>query len=123
MNSPPQEPGLPHHTRARARAKGGRPAQITLPVVEAIARHIAQGMPERAACHLMRPPVNYESFRAAKRRNPRLALVVEQAQAEFLAYALEIIRRDGQGSAGLQWLLERRHPEDFARKAVRQIRP
>lgn len=92
-------------------------------MVEAIARHIAQGMPERAACHLMRPPVNYESFRAAKRRNPRLGLVVEQAQAEFVFQALEIIRNDGPGSTGLQWILERRHPEDFARKTVRRIRP
>ncbi|MEQ2007997.1 MAG: hypothetical protein ABMA26_14465 [Limisphaerales bacterium] len=121
MMSPPSL----HHHRAHARARGkrqngGRPAQITLAVAVAIARHVAQGMPERAACHLMTPPVNHESFRAARRRNPQIGLVIEQAQAEFLFNALTIIHEDRPGSAGCRWILERRHPEDFARKVVRQ---
>lgn len=104
----------------RKQRRGGRPAQITLAVVEEIGKHVAQGMPERAACHLMSPPVNYESFRSAKRRNALLGLVIEQAQAEFLFRALTIIQVDGTGSAGYRWILERRHPEDFAAKAVHQ---
>ncbi len=104
----------------RKQRRGGRPAQITLAVVEAIAQHVARGMPERSACHLMTPPVNYESFRAAKRRNPQLRLVIEQAQAEFLFKALKVIQADGTGSAGYRWILERRHPEQFGQRAGRQ---
>lgn len=112
-----------HRARACARARGkrqkvGRPAQITLAVVKEIGKHVARGMPERSACHLMTPPVNYESFRSAKRRNPQLGLVIGQAQAEFIAHALKVIQADGIGSAGYRWILERRHPEDFAVKAV-----
>lgn len=105
-------------TPRKLRQKGGRPAQITLAVAEEIGKLVARGMPERSACHLMTPPVNYESFRSAKRRNPRLGLVVEQARAEFIAHALEVIQEDGIGSAGCRWILERRHPEDFAVKAA-----
>lgn len=120
----PQPSNLPqHHARTRTRGNqhnAGRPAQITVAVAEAIGALVAKGMPERAACHLMSPPVNHESFRAARRRNPKIGLVIERARAEFLAHALKVICTDGQGSAGLQWILERRHPEDFARKVVRQ---
>lgn len=112
-----------HQHRARARGTRqnvGRPAQVTLAVVGAIARHVAQGMPERAACVLMTPSVCYESFRSAKRRNARFALVLEQAQAQFLAHALTVIATDGPGSGGYRWLLERRHPDHFGPKAVRR---
>ena len=110
-----------HRARTRARGKrqkGGRPAQITLAVAEAIGALVAKGMPERSACHLMTPPVNHESFRAARRRNPQIGLVIEQAQAEFLFKALKVIQADGTGSAGYRWILERRHAEDFAVKTV-----
>lgn len=106
-------------SQQRKQRKRGRPAQVTLAAVEVIARHVAQGMPERAACALVTPPVNYESFRSAKRRNARFALVIEQAQAEFLAHALTVIAADGPGSGGYRWLLERRHPEHFGPMAVR----
>ncbi|MEQ2010348.1 MAG: hypothetical protein ABMA26_26480 [Limisphaerales bacterium] len=111
----PQAPTFAPALRARAR-KGGRPAQITLAVVKAIGALVAQGMPEMSACHAMVPPVNYESFRAAKRRNPVLGLAIAQAQAEFMFRALKIIHEDGPGSAGCRWILERRHPEYFCLK-------
>ncbi len=98
----------------------GRPALITFAVMEQVAALVAEGMPERAACALVTPPVCHESFRSAKRRNPRFALVIHQAQAEFLARALTVIHTDGPGSGGYRWLLERRHPEDFGPKAVRR---
>lgn len=116
----PQAPRFAPPLRARAR-KGGRPAQITLDVVKAIGELVAVGMPERSACYAMTPPVNYDSFRAARRRNPLLGLVIEQAQAEFMFRALRIIQVDGTGSTGYRWILERRHAEDFAVKAVRRI--
>jgi hypothetical protein len=103
-------------SRQRKQRKRGRPAQVTLTVVEAIARQVARGMPERAACALMTPPVRYESFRSAKRRNARFVLVVEQAHAEFIAHALTVIATDGPGSGGYRWLLERRHPEHFGHR-------
>ncbi len=101
--------------------RGGRPAQITLAVVKAIGELVAVGMPEKSACYAMRPPVNYDSFRSARRRNPLLGLVIEQAQAEFMFRALTIIQVDGTGSTGYRWILERRHAEDFAVKAGHRI--
>jgi hypothetical protein len=91
-----------------AQRKRGRPVQVTMAVIEHIGSLVAEGMPERAACALVTPPVCYESFRSAKRRKPKFALVIEQAQAEFLFAALTAINVDGPGSAGCRWILERR---------------
>jgi len=91
--------------------------------MEQIGALVARGMPERAACALVTPPVNYESFRSAKRRNALFGLVIEQAQAEFMSHALDIISTDGPGSGGYRWLLERRHPEHFGPRAARSTGP
>lgn len=104
----------------RRRRKVGRPALVTLAVVEAVGAKVAQGMPVRAACHAQTPPVNYDSFQSARRRNAEFALVIEQAQADFMFAALQAISVDGPGSGGYRWILERRHAEDFGPGAVRR---
>lgn len=98
-------------TRRQKRARVGRPAGLTIGLVERIAEEIGQGMPERLAC--VHHGASYDAWAKAKQRKPEFVLVVEQAQAKHLKGALQIIWCDLPGAAGLKWLLPRRFGREF----------
>jgi hypothetical protein len=54
----------------------GRPAFITLPIVQEIATLIAKGMTEEQAC--LRVGINHSSFRTAKHRNPEFETAIKK---------------------------------------------
>jgi len=91
---------------------------------------IALGATEEQACLAQNPPVNLESFRTARKRNPEFELPIKKAQADFLARALPTIANGGEVEewvsggkvvwrvkpwTGLAWILERRHKPQFNR--------
>lgn len=90
-------------------ALGGRPATLTFPLVQQIAREIGFGMTHRTAC--ARHGVNYDTWQSALKRNPRFALAVEQQNAEWLYDALNRMQMDLPGAVSLRWLAERRFEE------------
>jgi hypothetical protein len=62
-------------------SKRGRPATLTLELVQKIARLIAKGMTEEQAC--LRVGVNHATLRTAKHRNPEYETAIKEAQAEY----------------------------------------
>ena len=97
----------------------GRPATITLPVVEEVARLIAKGMTEEQAC--LRLGVVHASLRTARHRNPEFETAIKEAQAAFLDESLDIIGNGERGWQGRAWILERRHGEQFRRNTGLEI--
>lgn len=97
----------------------GRPATITLPVVEEVARLIAKGMTEEQAC--LRVGVVHASLRTAKHRNPEFETAIKRAQAEFLDKSLDIIGKGERGWQGRAWILERRHGSQFRRNTGMEV--
>lgn len=91
----------------------GRPATITLEVIQQIGKLIAKGMTEEQAC--VRVGVNHASFRTARHRNPEFETAVKESQVEFLDAALDNIGQGGKGWQGRAWILERRHGDQFRR--------
>jgi hypothetical protein len=97
----------------------GRPATITLAIVQEIARLIAKGMTEEQAC--LRVGINPASLRTAKHRNPEFETAIKEAQAEYLDESLDIIGQGGRGWQGRAWILERRHGEQFRRNSALEL--
>ena len=104
---------LTGETEDQAKRGPGRPATITLDVVENVARLIAKGMTEEQAC--VRVGVNHASLRTSRHRNPEFETAIKKAQAEFLDAALDRIAAGQRGWQGLAWILERRHGGQFRR--------
>src|SRR5262245_4912808 len=73
----------------------GRPATITLPLIQKVAELIAKGMTEEQAC--TRVGINHSSFRTARQRNPEFESAVKEAQAIFLDEALDTIKKGDRG--------------------------
>ena len=101
------------------RNKGGRPAIITLPVVEKVAKLMAKGMTEEQAC--VRVGIKHCSLRTAKSRNPEFESAIKTAHAEFLDRALDRIGTGTRGWQGMAWILERRHGEQFRRNTGLEV--
>ena len=97
----------------------GRPATITLELVEKVASLIAKGMTEEQAC--MRAEVNHSSIRTARHRNPEFETAIKRAQAEFLDESLDRIGEGKRGWQGRAWILERRHGEQFRRNTGLEV--
>jgi len=97
------------------RRSRGRPAIITLPVIREIGTLIAKGMTEEQACAHV--GVSHPSFRSARSRNPEYASAIKEAQADYLATALDKIGDGESGWQGRAWILERRHGEQFRRNS------
>jgi hypothetical protein len=111
MDEPSDAPARKLRNELR-RSKGGRPAKITMAVVEAVGKSIALGMTEEQAC--LGEGVNPVSFHSATMRKPEFATAIKRAQVEFLKVALPKIAA-GKDWYGLAWLLERRHGSQFRR--------
>ena len=99
--------------------KRGRPATLTLELVQKIARLIAKGMTEDQAC--LRVGVNHATLRTAKHRNPEFETALKEAQAEYLDESLDVIGRGSKGWQGRAWILERRHGEQFRRNTAIEL--
>jgi len=84
----------------------GRPATITLPIVQHIGQLIAKGMTEEQAC--MRVGINHCSFRTARSRTPEFESAIKQAQADYMDESLDIV---GQGKPGWQGRARATGPE------------
>ena len=97
----------------------GRPATITLAVVEDVARLIAKGMTEEQAC--IRAGINHASLRTAKHRNPEFETAIKEGQADYLDESLDIIGKGGRGWQGRAWILERRHGDQFRRNSSLEV--
>ena len=97
----------------------GRPATITLPVVENVARLIAKGMTEEQAC--IRVGINHASLRTAKHRNAEFETALKEGQAEYLDESLDINGKGGRGWQGRAWILERRHGDQFRRNTALEL--
>lgn len=98
---------------SESRVKRGRPAKITLAVVERIGRLIAKGLTEEQAC--LRIGINHSSFRTARHRNAEFETAIKKAQAEYLDESLDRIAEGVRGWQGRAWILERRHKPQFTR--------
>jgi len=104
---------------ASTEPKRGRPATLTLELVQKIARLIAKGMTEDQAC--LRVGVNHATLRTAKHRNPEFETAIKEAQAEYLDESLDVIGRGSKGWQGRAWILERRHGEQFRRNTAIEL--
>jgi hypothetical protein len=97
----------------------GRPAIITLALIEQVGALIARGLTEEQGC--LRVGINYCSFRTARSRNPEFESAIKQAKADFLDQAIDTIAKGGRGWQGLAWLLERRHADQFRRTSGMEV--
>lgn len=97
----------------------GRPASITLPVVQDVARLIAKGLTEEQAC--LRVGINHASLRTAKHRHAEYETAIKEAQADYLDESLDIIGKGGRGWQGRAWILERRHGDQFRRNTAMEL--
>ncbi len=104
---------------ASTETKRGRPATLTLELVQKIARLIAKGMTEDQAC--LRVGVIHATLRTAKHRNPEFETAIKEAQAEYLDESLDVIGRGSKGWQGRAWILERRHGEQFRRNTAIEL--
>ena len=96
---------------------GGRPTKKTPKIVKALLDRIRQGWPFVVACQHV--GISPDVFYLWRRNDERFARQVDRAQAEAIKANLETIKaasRDNWPAAA--WLLERRHPELFARPEV-----
>jgi hypothetical protein len=97
----------------------GRPAIITLALIEQVGQLIAKGLTEEQAC--LRVGINLSSFRTARSRNTDFEVAIKQAKADFLDQAIDTIAKGGRGWQGLAWLLERRHADQFRRTSGMEV--
>jgi len=97
----------------------GRPAMITLALIQQVGQLIAKGLTEEQAC--LRVGINLASFRTARSRNPEFEAAIKQAKADFLDQAIDTIAKGGRGWQGLAWLLERRHGDQFRRNTGMEV--
>jgi hypothetical protein len=97
----------------------GRPAIITLPLVQEVAKLIAKGMTEEQAC--LRVGINHGSFRTARHRNPEFDTAIKETHAQFLDESIDIIAKGGRGWQGRAWILERRHGDQFRRTSGLEV--
>jgi len=116
LEAPPIEMDSARSPKPRGR---GRPAIITLPIVQHIGQLIAKGMTEEQAC--LRVGVNHMSFRTARQRNPEFESAIKQAQADYMDESLDIVGKGKPGWQGRAWILERRHGDQFRRTTGMEV--
>jgi len=96
----------------------GRPSKRNKKVVAELLDAIASGAPFNLACQAA--GLQPATFCDWRRRDPAFALEVDQAAARGTISRLNEIEAQGRGGAwqALSWLVERRHPADFAKPEV-----
>jgi hypothetical protein len=97
--------------------EGGRPTKRTPDRETLLLKAIAKGLPLKVAC--MRSSLSFTTFNDWRHTDSSFAQKVECAEAKAIARLLARIEKAAQKDwrAGA-WLLERRHPEMFARPEV-----
>jgi transposase len=97
--------------------KGGRPTKKTPDRETLLLKAIEQGMPYKAACKIS--GLGFTTFNDWRDTDPSFALKLEVAEGVAIERNVEFIQaaasKDWKAAA---WLLERRHPEMFARPEV-----
>ena len=91
--------------------KPGREPTVTVALVKRVSKRVGRGIPIRLA--LAGEPVTHDAYRKHLQRHPELAAIQEGAKIKFLDKTFDmILSRPG---PMLRWLLERRHPDLFAK--------
>ena len=97
----------------------GRPAMITLALVQQVGQLIAKGMTEEQAC--LRVGINHGSFRTARHRSPEFDTAIREIHARYLDESIDVIEKGGRGWQGRAWILERRHGDQFRRNTGMEV--
>ena len=110
-----QETGLP---TLNGLSGPGRPTKRTKKVVTELLDAISAGAPFNLACQAA--GITHQTFQDWRRRDRAFALQIEQAAARGTISRLKEIEAQGRGGAwqALSWLVERRHPAEFAKPEV-----
>ena len=99
---------------------GGRPTKRTPERENLLLLAIAKGLPLKAACKLA--GLGFTTFNGWREEDPFFAEKIEFAEAQAIERNLVLIQRaalkDWKAAA---WLLERRHPDLFARQLNQQV--
>lgn len=102
---------------ASERHLGGRPTKRTPERENLLLLAIAKGLPLKAACKLA--GLGFTTFNGWREEDPFFAQKIEFAEAQAIERNLALIQRaalkDWKAAA---WILERRHPDMFARPEV-----
>jgi hypothetical protein len=78
---------------------------------------ITKGLPYKAACQIA--GLDFKTFNDWRDKDPKFALNIEKAEAVAIEYNMALIQQAAQKDwKAAAWLLERRHPEMFARPEV-----
>lgn len=97
---------------------GGKKPAITLEVVKRVSERVGMGMPLKQALQAEgHKQINEGSWKMALKRHPEMLPHYESAKATFLDRAMRRLAEADQLKY-LCWLLERRHPDLFARPAA-----
>jgi hypothetical protein len=96
--------------------KVGRPASVTVEVVQRVGELMAKGVPLKYALLKENPPIKEDAFHKCLQRHTELSTLYERKLAEFIEAACNrlVSERD---PANLRWILERRHSEFFGKAA------
>ena len=110
-NSPPVEPEESAPAARQPPKKPGPESKVTAELVKRVSERVARGIPIRVA--LSGEQVSWTAYKKHLQRHPELKAIQKGAKIQFLDKAFDmILSRPG---PMLRWLLERRHPELFAK--------
>ena len=96
----------------------GRPTKRTKKLVDELIDYVSSGAPFNLACAAVN--IHPDTFYDWRRADPSFALQVDQAVAKGTIGRLKEIEKQGKDGAwqALSWLVERRHPAEFAKPEV-----
>jgi hypothetical protein len=101
---------------SRRKIPGPKPS-ITLAVVKRVAARVGRGVPlEHALAAENKSTINKETWKKALAAHAEFSPLYAAGKGKFLDSATKRLAESSE-SADLKWLLERRHPDLFARPA------
>lgn len=107
--------GLPAKRANKPKTRGPKPS-ITLEVVKRVSERFGLGVPlHEALASECNPKINVETWKKALAAHPELSPHYEAAKGKFLEDAMRRLASE-EDAKHLEWLLERRYPELFARR-------
>ena len=104
----------------RNKSKGGRPSKKTPDRVTHLLEAIALGLPYKMACAVS--GLSFRTFCDWRRQDPSFVLKVDQAGAKALERHVRLLHEAAPNHPKISmWFLERRDPELFGKKAIRDL--